>query len=145
MDIKSEVEIKDELIESNEDFINDQENVFYPSVDIKEEIELKVDPLYIKEEDTESESVVVFTDDSKTSDLVVALTLLLDCTMSYTLASYSSIFTAELVSPKISALNSDESHIILSYSKSALLPLQNRPSRYSLGFALQKYLACFHI
>ncbi|KAB7500717.1 hypothetical protein Anas_14503 [Armadillidium nasatum] len=89
MDIKSEVEIKDEFIESNEDLINDvqrfeqvsmleeiqQENLFYPSVDnkdeiemkslhhedlfypnidVREEIELKIDPLYIKEENTES-------------------------------------------------------------------------------------------
>ncbi|KAB7505840.1 hypothetical protein Anas_11376 [Armadillidium nasatum] len=68
MDIKSEVEIKDELIESPEDFINNaqrfeqvsvfegiqQENLFYPSVDVKKEIELKADPLYIKEENTES-------------------------------------------------------------------------------------------
>ncbi|RXG54800.1 hypothetical protein Avbf_14751 [Armadillidium vulgare] len=65
---RSKVEIKDEFIESNEDFINDvqrfeqvsvleeiqQENVFYPSVDVKEEIEMKFDPLYIKEEYIES-------------------------------------------------------------------------------------------
>ncbi|RXG57716.1 hypothetical protein Avbf_18651, partial [Armadillidium vulgare] len=68
MDIKSEVEIKDEIIESSEDFTNDvqrfeqvsvlegiqQENMLYPSVDVKEEIEPKIDPLYIKEENTES-------------------------------------------------------------------------------------------
>ncbi|KAB7504936.1 hypothetical protein Anas_09091 [Armadillidium nasatum] len=88
MDIKSEVDIKDELLESSDDFIYNvqrfeqvsvleeiQENMFYPSVDVKEEIEmkslqhedlfypgidvkeeieLKIDPLYIKEEYSES-------------------------------------------------------------------------------------------
>ncbi|KAL7634446.1 UNVERIFIED_CONTAM: hypothetical protein RMT77_014823 [Armadillidium vulgare] len=54
MDIKSEVEIKDELLESSDDFIYNvhrfeqvsvleeiQENMFYPNVDVKEEIEIK--------------------------------------------------------------------------------------------------------
>ncbi|KAL7634450.1 UNVERIFIED_CONTAM: hypothetical protein RMT77_014827 [Armadillidium vulgare] len=92
MDIKSEVEIKDEIIESYEDFISDvqrleqvsvleeiqenlfypnvdvkeeiemkslqHEDLFYPSIDIKEEIELKIDPLYIKEEYTESDYLI---------------------------------------------------------------------------------------
>ncbi|RXG57606.1 hypothetical protein Avbf_13323, partial [Armadillidium vulgare] len=63
MDIKSEVEIKDELLESSEHYINDDQSFeqevknenFYSNKDVKEEFDKKDEFFYFNEESAQND------------------------------------------------------------------------------------------
>lgn len=89
------------------------------------------------------EIVSVFTDSSKKIGLK-ASTVFPDCTFSYTLLSYSTIFSAELIAvilalSRIFYLSKDVTYVISSDSKSALMTLNNRSARSLLVSLIKNF------
>src|SRR5678815_5314599 len=85
----------------------------------------------------------VFTDGSKTRDIVGASAVFPDRNLSHTLPPYASIFTAELTAimialSRILILNQDHSYVVYSDSLSALQALKTPYSKNTMVSAVQQ-------
>ena len=94
-------------------------------------------------------SVPVYTDGSRRGGCVGASAVFPDLTVSHTLPSCSSVFTAELIAlllavSRIVALNMHDAYTIFSDSRSALIALQNRTTRHPLVSIIQRFLCMLH-